>query len=124
MTQDDRGERADHRDGGQLADHHARRRRSRFAGRISRSRSRGIAWDGGYGIARSKSRSTAATSGRTAALGEDLGRFAFRAWSFPFTPTTPGKHTIMARASNAIGQTQADSLILNPAGYHNNVPFR
>jgi hypothetical protein len=28
----------------------------------------------------------------------------------------------MAKASNAIGQTQADKLIFNPAGYHNNVP--
>ena len=27
----------------------------------------------------------------------------------------------MARASNAIGQTQTAGLILNPAGYHHNV---
>ena len=27
----------------------------------------------------------------------------------------------MARATNVIGQTQVASLILNPAGYHNNV---
>ena len=27
----------------------------------------------------------------------------------------------MAKASNVIGQTQAESLIFNPAGYHNNV---
>ena len=27
----------------------------------------------------------------------------------------------MARASNGVGQTQADKLIFNPAGYHNNV---
>jgi len=27
----------------------------------------------------------------------------------------------MARASNTIGQTQAEKLIFNPAGYHNNV---
>jgi hypothetical protein len=58
-----------------------------------------------------------------AALGPDLGRFAFRAWSFRFTPPSPGKHTIIARASNMIGQTQADRLIFNPAGYHNNVPL-
>ncbi len=37
---------------------------------------------------------------------------------------TPGKHTIMANASNVIGQTQAESLIFNPAGYHNNVVAR
>jgi sulfite dehydrogenase (cytochrome) subunit A len=27
----------------------------------------------------------------------------------------------MARATNAIGQTQTAALILNPAGYHHNV---
>ena len=27
----------------------------------------------------------------------------------------------MARATNAIGQTQTATLILNPAGYHHNV---
>ena len=27
----------------------------------------------------------------------------------------------MARAANALGQTQTASLILNPAGYHHNV---
>jgi len=28
---------------------------------------------------------------------------------------------VMARASNAIGQTQTTALIANPAGYHHNV---
>ena len=32
-----------------------------------------------------------------------------------------GKNTIMARATNVIGQTQTANLILNPAGYHHNV---
>jgi len=27
----------------------------------------------------------------------------------------------MARASNGVGQVQAEKLIFNPAGYHNNV---
>jgi len=60
-------------------------------------------------------------SWQAATLGPDLGRFAFRAWTYRFTPNTPGKHTIVAKATNVIGQTQAESLILNPAGYHNNV---
>jgi DMSO/TMAO reductase YedYZ molybdopterin-dependent catalytic subunit len=81
----------------------------------------GVAWDGGYGIRRVE-----VNGGKVwqeAALGPDLGRFAFRAWTFRFTPAAPGKHPIVARASNATGQTQADSLIFNPAGYHNNVPL-
>ena len=37
--------------------------------------------------------------------------------------TKPGGYTVLARATNRIGQTQAASLIFNPAGYHNNVPL-
>ena len=35
-----------------------------------------------------------------------------------------GRYTVMARATNAIGQTQTAALILNPAGYHHNVMHR
>ena len=80
----------------------------------------GIAWDGGYGIARSKSRPTAARPGSRRRSGEDLGRFAFRTLSFPLTRRR-ARSTVMARASNVIGQTQTTELIHNPAGYHHNV---
>ena len=82
---------------------------------------RGVAWDGGYGIRRVEVSIDAGLEWREAKLGPDLGRFSFRQWSFHFTPTKPGTVTVMAKASNGIGQTQADSLIFNPAGYHNNV---
>ena len=81
----------------------------------------GVAWDGGYGVRRVDISSDNGVSWQAATLGPDLGRFAFRAWTYRFTPKTPGKHTILAKASNVIGQTQAESLIFNPAGYHNNV---
>jgi DMSO/TMAO reductase YedYZ molybdopterin-dependent catalytic subunit len=83
----------------------------------------GVAWDGGFGIRRVEVSVDNGKAWEEAALGPDLGRFAFRAWSFRYTPATPGKHTVIARASNAIGQTQAESLIFNPAGYLNNVPL-
>jgi DMSO/TMAO reductase YedYZ molybdopterin-dependent catalytic subunit len=79
----------------------------------------GIAWDGGYGI---RTVDVSTNGGKTwveAKLGEDLGRYAFRTWSFPLTGR--GQVTVMARASNAIGQTQTEALIANPAGYHHNV---
>ena len=56
-----------------------------------------------------------------AALGQDLGRFAFRPWSYRFSPATRGKTVVMARATNMIGQSQTTDLIQNPAGYHHNV---
>jgi sulfite dehydrogenase (cytochrome) subunit A len=82
---------------------------------------RGLAWDGGYGIRRVDVSLDGGTHWREAALGPDYGRFAFRQWSFRFTPATPGVITVMAKASNVVGQTQAEALIFNPAGYHNNV---
>ena len=82
---------------------------------------RGVAWDAGYGIRRVEVSLDGGGSWQSATLGPDLGRFAFRGWTHRFTPQTAGKQVILAKASNAIGQTQAESLIFNPAGYHNNV---
>jgi DMSO/TMAO reductase YedYZ molybdopterin-dependent catalytic subunit len=81
----------------------------------------GIAWDGGYGINAVEVSSDGGKTWAEAKLGEDLGRFAFRTFSFDYVPRTPGKHTVMARATNRIGQGQTTELIPNPAGYHNNV---
>ena len=87
------------------------------AGKVTVS---GIAWDGGYGI---RTVEVSTDGGKTwirATLGQDLGRFAFRPWSFELT-AKHGKNTVMANATNKIGQSQTSELIFNPAGYHNNV---
>lgn len=82
---------------------------------------KGIAWDGGYGIQSVEISSDAGKSWRLAALGQDLGRFSFRPWSYRFTPPRPGTYAVMAKATNRVGATQAFVLNFNPAGYHNNV---
>jgi sulfite dehydrogenase len=82
---------------------------------------RGIAWDGGYGIQRVEVSMDGANTWVPATLVEDLGRYAFRTFSFTFSPKTKGKQSVMARATNNIGQTQTIELIHNPAGYHHNV---
>jgi DMSO/TMAO reductase YedYZ molybdopterin-dependent catalytic subunit len=79
----------------------------------------GIAWDGGYGIRVVEISTDGGKNWQASTLGEDLGRYSFRTFSFPLT--AKGKVTVMARASNAIGQTQTATLIHNPAGYHHNV---
>jgi DMSO/TMAO reductase YedYZ molybdopterin-dependent catalytic subunit len=87
------------------------------AGKVTVS---GQAWDGGYGI---RSVEVSADGGKTwdsAKLGQDLGRFAFRPWSFDLSAKR-GKNTVMVNATNKIGQSQTSELIFNPAGYHNNV---
>jgi hypothetical protein len=80
----------------------------------------GIAWDAGYGIRTVEISTDGGTTWVPAKLGEDLGRFAFRPWSYVLSAKR-GKNTVTARATNAIGQTQTTSLILNPAGYNHNV---
>jgi DMSO/TMAO reductase YedYZ molybdopterin-dependent catalytic subunit len=79
----------------------------------------GIAWDGGYGIRTVDVSTDGGKTWMAAALGEDLGRYAFRTWSFPLQGK--GTHQVMVRASNVIGQTQTAALIQNPAGYHHNL---
>jgi DMSO/TMAO reductase YedYZ molybdopterin-dependent catalytic subunit len=85
------------------------------------AQAKGIAWDGGYGIAAVE---VSLDGGRTfdsALLGEDRGRFSFRPWMYKFKTTATGPLTLVARARNAVGQTQTSALIANPAGYHNNL---
>jgi DMSO/TMAO reductase YedYZ molybdopterin-dependent catalytic subunit len=85
---------------------------------------KGIAWDGGFGIARVEVSIDGGQTWRHATLGPDYGRFSFRPWSFVFTPTAPGALTVMADATNRAGQTQTFELIANPAGYHHNLVQR
>ena len=81
----------------------------------------GIAWDGGHGINTVEVSSDGGKTWGAATQGEDLGRFAFRTFNYDFTPKAAGKQTVMARATNKIGQSQTTELIHNPAGYHHNV---
>ena len=80
----------------------------------------GLAWDGGYGIRTVEASTDGGQSWTAAMLGDDLGRYAFRPWSFVL-PAKPGENTVMVNATNKIGQTQTAALLFNPAGYHNNV---
>ncbi|HTS23403.1 MAG TPA: molybdopterin-dependent oxidoreductase [Casimicrobiaceae bacterium] len=85
---------------------------------------RGIAWDGGRGIAGVEVSIDGGRAWETAALGTDHGRFSFRSFSQSFTAAERGALVVMARASNRAGATQTMELIQNPAGYHHNVVQR
>ena len=80
----------------------------------------GLVWDGGYGISSVQVSTDGGKTWSAAKLGQDLGRFAFRPWSFDIT-AKKGKNSVMVNATNVIGQSQTAALIFNPAGYHNNV---
>jgi DMSO/TMAO reductase YedYZ molybdopterin-dependent catalytic subunit len=80
----------------------------------------GLAWDGGYGIRTVQVSTDGGKTWSSATLGQDLGPYAFRAWSFDVS-AKKGKNSVMVNATNNIGQAQTAGLIFNPAGYHNNV---
>ena len=82
---------------------------------------RGIAWDGGYGIAQVEVSVDDGASWRAAQLGRDHGRFSWQQFAYRFTPAQAGRHSLLARASNRAGATQTSALIANPAGYHHNL---
>jgi DMSO/TMAO reductase YedYZ molybdopterin-dependent catalytic subunit len=80
----------------------------------------GMAWDGGYGVNKVEVSTDGGKTWASATLGQDLGRYAFRPWSFDLKAKR-GANSVMVNATNKIGQTQASQLIFNGAGYHNNV---
>ena len=59
-------------------------------------------------------------SWRTAALGQDLGRYSFREFTFGFAPDR-GEHDLRVRAWNRSGQSQPTEALWQPAGYMRNV---
>jgi DMSO/TMAO reductase YedYZ molybdopterin-dependent catalytic subunit len=85
---------------------------------------KGIAWDGGYGIARVDVSTDNGASWRAATLGTDYGRFSFRQWTYVADPRERGAMVVMAKATNRAGATQTFDLIANPAGYHHNLVQR
>jgi sulfite dehydrogenase (cytochrome) subunit A len=85
---------------------------------------KGIAWDGGFGIALVEVSQDDGQTWRRAELGTDYGRFAWRQWKYRFRADRPGRYGVMARAANRAGATQTFELLFNPAGYHNNVVQR
>ncbi len=77
----------------------------------------GIAFSGGYGI---RDVVVSADGGKTwgeARLGEDKGKYSWVQWFYPWKPANPGKHTLMAKATNSIGESQPFEGLWNPAGY-------
>jgi sulfite dehydrogenase len=87
------------------------------AGKVAVS---GMAWDGGYGIRTVQASTDGGKTWSAATLGQNLGRFALRPWSFDIT-AKKGANTVMVNATNKLGQSQVSDLIFNGAGYHNNV---
>jgi DMSO/TMAO reductase YedYZ molybdopterin-dependent catalytic subunit len=81
---------------------------------------RGIAFDGGQGVREVAWSADGGESWRRATLGEELGRYSFREFTFGFTPEK-GSHDLRVRAWNRSGQSQPMEALWQPAGYMRNV---
>jgi len=81
---------------------------------------RGIAFDDGHGIREVVVSDDGGQSWKAADLGKELDRYAFREWTLRYTPTRVGSVTLMARATNRLGQSQPLEPLWNPAGYMRN----
>ena len=82
---------------------------------------KGIAFDSGYGIQDVAVSTDSGANWRPAQLGKDFGSYSFREWSFQWTPPRKGRYTLMARATNRVGESQPSEALWNPAGYLRNV---
>jgi sulfite dehydrogenase (cytochrome) subunit A len=82
---------------------------------------KGVAFDGGYGISEVLVSEDGARSWKSAALGNDLGPYSFREWSYVWTARKPGTYRLMVRAVNKVGESQPLDALWNPAGYLYNV---
>ena len=85
-----------------------------------RSSVRGIAFDGGQGVREVAYSTDGGQSWRGATLGQELGRYSFREFTFGFTPDK-GSHDLRVRAWNRSGQSQPMEPLWQPAGYMRNV---
>jgi sulfite dehydrogenase len=81
---------------------------------------RGIAFDDGHGIREVVVSADGGRTWRAAELGRQVDKYAFREWTLPFTPERAGKLTLMARATNRLGQSQPLEPLWNPSGYMRN----
>ncbi|WP_427913186.1 molybdopterin-dependent oxidoreductase [Ramlibacter sp. MMS24-I3-19] len=81
---------------------------------------RGIAFDGGQGIREVAWSADGGQTWREATLGQDLGRYSFREFTFGLVPP-PGMHDLRVRAWNRSGQSQPMQALWQPAGYMRNV---
>ncbi len=67
----------------------------------------GIAFDSGHGIRRVEVSTDGGGTWTDARLEPELGKYSWRRWRASWTPRNRGQYRLMARATNAIGETQS-----------------
>lgn len=82
---------------------------------------KGIAFDGGFGIARVLFSTDGGRTWAETELGNDHGKYSFREWRAPFVPKAGNKYELSCLAINSIGESQRFVPHWNPSGYMRNV---
>jgi sulfite dehydrogenase len=82
---------------------------------------RGIAFDGGSGIANVQFSSDGGTTWKRALLGPDRGKYSFREWTAGFAPERGTQYSLQSIATAHDGSTQPTTLAWNSSGYARNV---
>jgi hypothetical protein len=67
----------------------------------------GVAFDSGHGITRVEVSPDGGATWKDARLDAEIGKYSWRRWRANWTPERRGKYRLMARAANAIGETQS-----------------
>jgi sulfite dehydrogenase (cytochrome) subunit A len=67
----------------------------------------GVAFDSGYGIRRVEVSTDGGASWVDARLDPELGKYSWRRWRMLWTPAKRGQYRLVARATNAVGETQS-----------------
>jgi DMSO/TMAO reductase YedYZ molybdopterin-dependent catalytic subunit len=78
---------------------------------------KGVAFSGGYGIKDVIVSTDGGRSWAKADLGKDLGKYSWIQFTLPWRPAKPGTYTLMAKATNSIGDSQPFDGLWNPSGY-------
>lgn len=89
-------------------------------GSTARSRAvhvEGAAWAGEADIARVEISTDAGASWQAARLEKEQAHYAWRLWSYAWTPAKAGDYTVMSRATDTQGRTQPETAVWNPSGY-------
>jgi sulfite dehydrogenase len=82
----------------------------------------GLAWDRGNGINRVEVSLDGGANWQDALLDRPLGPYAYRRFTARIGLSRPGVYRLVSRATSNSGERQAETLKVNPGGYHNNVP--
>ncbi|MBI1788049.1 MAG: sulfite oxidase [Acidobacteria bacterium] len=81
----------------------------------------GVAWSGEAPVAKVEVSTDSGRTWLTATLGQDRDKYAWRSWEHFWTPPRPAHYVLMARATDARGETQPFAQDWNPSGYLWNV---